>query len=99
LWTGYWSFESSYLKEEPLDPPNVFMGTVTSSLALLGLWRAFQMNRAVAIRFAGVLLFFPLTYYISHPEAYYFRPLDPFILVLGMYAVNGFMRRRGEARG
>lgn len=99
LWTGYWSFESSYLKEEPLDPPNVFMGTVTSSLALLGLWRAFQVNRAVAILFAAGLLFFPLTYYISHPEAYYFRPLDPFILVLGMYAVAGFVRHRGVARG
>ncbi len=98
LWTGYWSFESSYLKEEPLDPPNVFMGTVTSGLALLGLWRAFKVNHAIAIRFAGVLLFFPLTYYISHPEAYYFRPLDPLILVLGMYAVTGFIKRRGGAR-
>jgi 4-amino-4-deoxy-L-arabinose transferase-like glycosyltransferase len=98
LWTGYWSFESSYLEEEPLDPPNVFMGTVTSGLGLLGLWRAFQRKRDGAIRFAGVLLFFPLTYYISHPEAYYFRPLDPLILILGMYAVTGLMRQRGAAR-
>ena len=24
LWTGYWSLDREYLKEEPLDPPNIF---------------------------------------------------------------------------
>ena len=24
-WTGYWSFAPEYLKEEPLDPPNIFV--------------------------------------------------------------------------
>jgi 4-amino-4-deoxy-L-arabinose transferase-like glycosyltransferase len=89
LWTGYWSFDRQYLTEEPLDPPNVLVGTLLSALALAGLWRAFREKLPVAVLFAGVLLFFPLAYYISHPEAYYFRPLDPLILILGMYRIRG----------
>ncbi len=27
LWTGYWSLSRAYLKEEPLDPPNIFVCT------------------------------------------------------------------------
>ena len=98
LWTGYWSFEHQYLTEEPLDPPNVFVGVVLSSLALAGLWRAFRTRPEVAMRFAGVLLFFPVTYYISHPEASYFRPLDPLILILGMYLVTSRIRPRKAVR-
>lgn len=87
LWTGYWSFDRQYLAQEPLDPPNVFLGTTLSALALAGLYRAFRNNLAVAIRFAIALFFFPLVYCISHPEAYYFRPLDPLLTILAVYAV------------
>jgi len=41
------------------------------------------------MRFAIVLFFFPLTYYFSHPETYYFRPVDPLIVVLAALAVAG----------
>jgi len=98
MWTGYWSFDRQYLSEEPMDPPNVLVATILSGLALAGLWAAFREKRALAIRFAGVLFFFPLAYYISHPEVYYFRPLDPLILVLGMYAIVRYLESRGAAR-
>jgi 4-amino-4-deoxy-L-arabinose transferase-like glycosyltransferase len=90
LWTGFWSFDRQYLAQEPLDPPNIFMGTTLSVLALIGLRRAFQNHRAVAIRFAIALFFFPLVYYLSHPETYYFRPLDPLLTILAAYAVAGW---------
>jgi hypothetical protein len=89
MWTGYWSLSREYLKDEPLDPPNIFVDTTLSVLGLLGLWRVFRMDRSLGMRFALVLLFFPLTYYISHPETYYFRPVDPLIVVLGAVAVAG----------
>jgi 4-amino-4-deoxy-L-arabinose transferase-like glycosyltransferase len=89
MWTGYWSFDRAYLKEEPLDPPNIFVNTTLSVLGFLGLWRVFQRDRALGIRFAIVLLFFPLTYYISHPETYYFRPVDPLIVILAAVAIAG----------
>jgi 4-amino-4-deoxy-L-arabinose transferase-like glycosyltransferase len=93
MWTGYWSFDPRYLAQEPLDPPNVFVGTALSALALTGLYRAFRNNRAVAIRFAIAFFFFPLVYYISHPEAYYFRPLDPLLTILAVYAVIVWKQR------
>ncbi|HET7206461.1 MAG TPA: glycosyltransferase family 39 protein [Terriglobales bacterium] len=88
MWTGFWSFDRAYLKEEPLDPPNIILSTVLTVLAVMGLRRAFRTDVRVAVRYAIVLLFFPLVYYISHPETYYFRPVDPIIVVLGAYAVS-----------
>ena len=82
MWTGYWSFSREYLKEEPLDPPNIFVNTTMTVLGLLGLRRVWQRDRSLGVRFAIVLLLFPLTYYFSHPETYYFRPVDPLIVVL-----------------
>lgn len=82
MWSGYWSFDRAYLKDETLDPPNIFVDTTMSILALLGLRRVFQRNSSLAMRFAVVLVFFPLAYYFSHPETYYFRPVDPLIVVL-----------------
>jgi len=89
MWTGYWSFNSAYLKEEPLDPANMLVQTPLSVLALVGLWCVFRRDRSLGVRFAIVLFFFPLTYYISHPETYYFRPVDPLIVVLAAVAIAG----------
>lgn len=93
MWTGYWSFSREYLKDEPLDPPNIFLDTTMTLLALAGLRRIFKRDNSVAARFAIVLLFFPLAYYISHPETYYFRPVDPIIVVLAAVAVAGGSRK------
>jgi 4-amino-4-deoxy-L-arabinose transferase-like glycosyltransferase len=89
MWTGYWSFSHEYLKEEPLDPPNILVNTTMSVLGLLGLLRVWKGDRSLGMRFAIVLLFFPLTYYFSHPETYYFRPVDPLIVVLAAVAIVG----------
>ena len=96
LWTGYWSFDRAYLKDEPLDPPNIFLDTTMTVLALIGLWRVFKRNFPLTARFAIVLLVFPLPYYISHPETYYFRPLDPLIVVLAAVTVAGGSRSKDE---
>jgi 4-amino-4-deoxy-L-arabinose transferase-like glycosyltransferase len=95
MWTGYWSFDRSYLKDEPLDPPNIFVNTTMTILGLWGLRRVWQRHPALGMLFAIVLLFFPLTYYFSHPETYYFRPVDPLIVVLAAVVVAG--RSRHEA--
>jgi 4-amino-4-deoxy-L-arabinose transferase-like glycosyltransferase len=89
MWTGYWSFDRKYLTEEPLDPPNVFVATTLTALALGGIYRAYRDKPIAAARFALVFLCFPVAYYISHPEAYYLRPLDPLINILAMYAILG----------
>lgn len=89
MWTGYWSFAREYLKEEPLDPPNILVNTTMTVLGLLGLRRVLQRDYGLGVRFAIVLIFFPLAYYFTHPETYYFRPVDPLIVVLAAVAIAG----------
>jgi 4-amino-4-deoxy-L-arabinose transferase-like glycosyltransferase len=89
IWTGYWSLDRAYLADEQLDPPNILVATTLSVMALVGLRRAFRIDRALAIRFAIVLACFPLVYYLTHPETYYFRPVDPLIVVLAIFAIFG----------
>ncbi len=89
MWTGYWSFSKEYLKDEPLDPPNIFVNTTMTVLGLLGLRRVVKIDRSLAMRFAIVLLFYPLSYYFSHPETYYFRPVDPLIVILAAVTIAG----------
>ena len=87
LWTGYWSFDREYLKDEPLDPPNIFVNTTMTVLGLIGLWRVWRQDRSLGVRFAIVLLFYPMAYYFTHPETYYFRPVDPLIVVLAAVTI------------
>jgi 4-amino-4-deoxy-L-arabinose transferase-like glycosyltransferase len=88
IWTGYWSFNRNYLAEEPLDVPNIFLSTTMTVLALGGLRRLWRVDASLAVRFALVFVFFPLAYYFSHPETYYFRPVDPLIVILAAYFVT-----------
>jgi len=97
MWTGYWSLDKDYLKDEPLDPPNIVVQTALTVLALLGLRRVFRRDATLGMRFAIVLFFFPLAYYISHPETYYFRPVDPLIVVLAAIAIAGGAKEKGPA--
>jgi len=94
MWTGFWSADSKYLNEEPLDPPNWFMATSMTVLAWIGLRRAFRESNPQAVRFALPLFFFPLAYYVSHPETYYLRPLDPLVVLLAVFAVTGWIKPR-----
>jgi hypothetical protein len=87
LWTGYWSLDREYLKQEPLDPPNIFFCTTLSVLALLGLRRALRADCGGALPYALVLFSFLLIYYITSPEVYYRRPIDPFFVILAVVAV------------
>ena len=98
LWTGYWSFSPVYLAQEPLDPPNIFVATTMTVLALAGLRRVLRANAALGARFAIVFVFFPLVYYFSHPETYYFRPVDPLIVVLAAYFVTERFGRQIKRR-
>jgi hypothetical protein len=96
LWTGYWSFDRAYLAEEPLDPANIPVATSLSVLGIAGLILAWR-QRFEAIRYAGLLLLYPLMYYFVHPEAYRMRPLDPFLAILGCHAILA-LRARYPAR-
>jgi hypothetical protein len=68
------------LKDEPLEPPNAFVNTTLSFLPSGAC--AASGNVIGRSRYDLPSFFFPLTYYFSHPETHYFRPVDPLIVVL-----------------
>jgi len=92
FWTNYWSLGKRYLAEEPLDPANIVFSSAMTVLAFIGLRRAFRERRSIAVPLLLVFLFFPLTYYLTHLQDYYRRPIDPFFVVLAACAVTS---RRG----
>jgi 4-amino-4-deoxy-L-arabinose transferase-like glycosyltransferase len=93
MWTGYWSFDRDYLVQEPMDLANIPFNTTLTLFGLLGLFFAWRRRPVEAIRYAGVLLLFPLMYYLTHPEPYHLRPLDPLLLTLGCYAIVSLRER------
>lgn len=97
LWTGYWSFDRTYLAMEPTDPENIPFATALTLLAIAGLWLAWREMPFEAIRYGGVLLLFPIIYYFSHPEPYHMRPLDPLMIVLGCQAILTWRERLRSA--
>jgi len=94
MWTGFWSLDRAYLAEEPMDLPNIFLSTAMTSLAFVGLCRLWHTDRPLAMRFLVVFVFFPLAYYLSHPETYYLRPIDPLIVVLASSIPARYFEKR-----
>ena len=99
MWTNFWSFSPRYTEAEPLDPPNIFLCTSLTVLALAGLRRAFREDARIGVPYAIALFFFPVVYYITHPQDYYRRPIDPIFVVLATFAVTSWLRDRAEKRG
>jgi 4-amino-4-deoxy-L-arabinose transferase-like glycosyltransferase len=98
LWTGYWSFNPRYLQEEPADPLNMIFCTGLTVLTLAGLRRAWRTDVRIAVPYLLVFLFFPVVYYLTHPEDYYRRPIDPQYVVLAAYAVAVWVAERKRRR-
>jgi hypothetical protein len=87
LWTGFWSLNPCYMAEEPMDLA-IPVCTLFSLLSIIGVVVAWKEHPYEAMRYGGVLFFYPLIYYFVHPEAYRMRPLDPFMCILGCVAVH-----------
>jgi len=86
-WTGFWSLRPDYLAGEPFAFPNIAFCTSISVLLLIGLRRAYQIDRQAVVPFLLVLFSYPLVYYITHPGMDQRHPLDPVCVVfLGVLA-------------
>jgi 4-amino-4-deoxy-L-arabinose transferase-like glycosyltransferase len=94
LWTGYWSLSRRYLTEEPADPFNMVFCTGLSILTLIGLRQAWRIDANIAMPYILVFVFFPVIYYLTHPEDYYRRPIDPQYVVLAALAVASWVAER-----
>jgi 4-amino-4-deoxy-L-arabinose transferase-like glycosyltransferase len=87
MWTGYWSFNREYLREEPFDLGNIPFCTAVTILALFGIRRAFQKSASVGALYSLLLIVFPLVYYFTLSEMGYRQPIDPEVVILGCCAV------------
>lgn len=94
MWTNFWSFSHRYLQAEPTDPFNILLCTTLTILALVGLRGAFREDWLSAMPFGIALFCFPLVYYVTHPEDYYRRPIDPVFVVLAAAAITQFLAVR-----
>jgi hypothetical protein len=60
--------------------------SVFSVLALLGLLLARRADPLETFLLSAAMLFFPLTYYITHSAERYRHPIDPVMTILAVYA-------------
>ena len=51
-------------------------------LTLAGLRQSWRLDPSIAVPYLLVFAFFPVIYYLTHPEDYYRRPIDPQYVVL-----------------
>jgi hypothetical protein len=89
MWTGFWSFNPDYLRQEPFDPENICFLTLLSLLSIAGLYYMFREGRGIAARlYFLVLLSFPVPYYLSHLDPGFRHPVDPLLVILACFALT-----------
>jgi hypothetical protein len=81
-WTGFWSFEPAYMRQEPTQLPNIFMCSSLTLLLLFGARGWWRRDRAACLAYLLPLAIFPLAYYVSHPLMDYRQPIEPEIVIL-----------------
>lgn len=97
-WTGYWSFDSDYMRREPTELPNMFYCICVTLLMLRGAWRLWRMNRDRALPYLVLIGIFPLAYYITHPLMDYRQPIEPAIVVLAVAGAVPRLTSRTEGQ-
>jgi hypothetical protein len=91
MWTGFWSFDRDYLRQEPFDPENICFLSLLSLLSIAGLYCMFREGRGTtAMLYCLVLLSFPIPYYLSHLDPGFRHPVDPLLVILACFAVTRF---------
>jgi hypothetical protein len=89
MWTGFWSFNRDYLRQEPFDPENVCFLTLLSLFSITGLYYMFREGRGNAARLYFLVLFsFPVPYYLSHLDPGFRHPVDPLLVILASFALT-----------
>lgn len=90
-WTGFWSLDPSYMRQEPTQIPNVFFCSSLTLLMLLGFHSWSRSDLGAALPYLLAVAIFPIAYYISHPLMDYRQPIEPEIVILvvvGLRAVK-----------
>lgn len=97
MWTGFWSFNREYLREEPLDPENIVLLSSFTFLSLAGLDKAFRRAPVVAMPYFLVFLSFPGAYYLTHVDPGFRVPMDPLLIILACFALTSWLPSTSNA--
>jgi len=98
MWTGFWSFNKTYLQEEVFDLYNIPFCTALTILALVGLRKMYLCDPQSIVSYAALLIVFPLVYYIANPEMGYREAYDPEVVILICCAIVSWRSRAREER-
>ena len=99
-WTGFWSLDPSYRRQEPTQIPNVFFCSSLTLLLLIGGLGWWRRDPAAALPYLLSILLFPLAYYTTHPLMDYRQPIEPEVVILvvvGLRAVKSLIASRCAA--
>ena len=92
-WTGFWSLDPSYMRQEPTQLPNVFFCSSLTLLMLFGARDWWRRDRLAALAYLLPIAIFPIAYYISHPLMDYRQPIEPQIVILVVVGLRAAKQR------
>ncbi|MGB2887484.1 MAG: glycosyltransferase family 39 protein [Candidatus Acidiferrales bacterium] len=82
LWTAFWNLDPRNLEIELHNPANVYAIVSMTMVMLMGLWQALRSAREAVLPYLLVLVFYPLLFYLTHPEIRYRHMIEPEIVIL-----------------
>lgn len=86
-WTALWDQRADpWVNALHAGMAYLFFCSAFSLLALLGLLLARRADALETFPLSAAMLFFPLTYYITHSAMRYRHPIDPVMTILAVYA-------------
>lgn len=86
VWTGFWSLSRQFMASDTDGGlRHIVLTSAYSIPLLLGLRRAFCLDRNIALLLAAVLFSVPFVTYLTHPLGFYRFIIDPEIVVLATY--------------
>jgi 4-amino-4-deoxy-L-arabinose transferase-like glycosyltransferase len=88
MWTAFWNLDPNNLEVEFHNPANVYLTVSLTVVMLIGLWQALRTAREKALPYLLLLLFYPLVFYLTHPEIRYRHVIEPEMIILAALGVK-----------
>ncbi|MGC2112779.1 MAG: glycosyltransferase [Candidatus Korobacteraceae bacterium] len=95
----FWNGLPRLSKIEGLAETKDLLFLASSVVAIWGLLLAIKRRVHGVFLFASLVVFYPLVYYICFPQPRYRHPIDPELLILGVYLVSEAKSRAAVSDG
>jgi 4-amino-4-deoxy-L-arabinose transferase-like glycosyltransferase len=95
----FWNGLPRLSKYQALEQFKNSLFLASSLLAIAGLVLAIKNRVHGVFLFASLLIFYPLVYYVSFPQPRYRHPIDPELVILGVYLFTQVSPRKSSLKG